>query len=124
MAEQAIGALIAYIGADVSRLQKAVQNAEQLLKKYEGSANQTLPKVEKQWTKTFDNINKTISKASSTIQAPLNKLSQSLFSIKGLLISFGTYKFAKSFLDVASGVEMATVKLDVLTGKGKKHLTI
>lgn len=120
MAEQSIGALIAYIGADVSRLQKAVQNAERMLKKYEESAGQTLPKVEKQWIKTFDNINKTISKASSTIQAPLNKLSQSLFSIKGLLISFGTYKFAKSFIDVASGVEMATVKLDVLTGKGKE----
>ena len=120
MAEQALGALIAFIGADVSRLQRAVKNAEQLLKKYEGSTGQTLPKVEKQWVKTFDNINKTISKASSTIQAPLNKLSQSLFSIKGLLISFGTYKFAKSFLDVASGVEMATVKLDVLTGKGEE----
>lgn len=120
MAEQSIGALIAYIGADVSRLQKAVQNAEKLLKQYEANAGQTLPKVEKGWVKSFENINKTINKATSTIQKPLKNLSQSLFSIKGLLLSFGTYKFAKSFLDVASGVEMATVKLDVLTGAGKE----
>jgi len=120
MAEQSIGALIAFIGADVSRLQRAVQNAEKLLKQYEANAGQTLPKVEKGWVKSFDNINKTISKATTTIQKPLNNLSQSLFSIKGLLLSFGTYKFAKSFIDVASGVEMATVKLDVLTGAGKE----
>ena len=92
MAEQSIGALIAFIGADVSRLQRAVQNAEKLLKQYEANAVQTLPKVEKGWVKSFDNINKTISKATTTIQKPLNNLSQSLFSIKGLLLSFGTYK--------------------------------
>lgn len=120
MAEQSLGALIAYIGADVSRLQRAVQNAEKLLKQYEANAGQTLSKVEKGWVKSFENINKTINKATSTIQKPLKNLSQSLFSVKGLLISFGTYKFAKSFIDVASGVEMATVKLDVLTGKGKE----
>jgi len=68
MAEQALGALIAFIAADVSRLQRAVKNAERLLKKYEESTGQTLPKVEKQWVKTFDNINKTISKATTTQQ--------------------------------------------------------